>query len=93
MSFKERVLGIPESKGIAEIVREKGRLNTLITVIAIALALYHLYTSVAGCPPAILHRGIHLFTVLILIFLISSSKNRSHWYLGLNIVLCLLALS
>jgi len=93
MSFKERVLGIPESKSIAEIVREKGLLNTLITVIAITLAFYHLYTSVAGCPPAILHRGIHLFTILILIFLISSSKNRSRWYLGLNIVLCLLALS
>ena len=93
MSFKETVLGIPEPKGIAEIIREKGRLNTVITVIAVALAFYHLYTSVAGCPPAVLHRGIHLFTVLILIFLISSSKNRSRWYLGLNIVLCLLALS
>ncbi len=78
---------------MAEVVREKGYLATLITVIAVALALYHLYTSVAGTPPAILHRGIHLFTVLILIFLISSSQKRSRWYHGLNIVLCVAALS
>lgn len=93
MSFRERVLGIPQSKSMAEVVREKGYLATLITVIAVALALYHLYTSVAGTPPAILHRGIHLFTVLILIFLISSSQKRSRWSHGLNIVLCVAALS
>jgi len=93
MNFKESVLGIQQSQGIVEILRQKRPLSLIITLIAVALAFYHLYTSFAGCPPALLHRGIHLFTILILIFLTSSLKNRSLWYLAPNIVLSLLALA
>jgi len=93
MNFKESVLGIQQSQGIVEILRQKRPLSLIITLISVALAFYHLYTSFAGCPPALLHRGIHLFTILILIFLISSLKNRSLWYLAPNIVLSLLALA
>ncbi|MBW2305882.1 MAG: TRAP transporter fused permease subunit [Deltaproteobacteria bacterium] len=91
MSFKESVLGIQQSKGMAEILRQKRPLSIITTLIALALAFYHLYTSFAGCPPALLHRSIHLFTVLILIFLTASLKKSSRWYLALNIVLSLLA--
>jgi TRAP transporter 4TM/12TM fusion protein len=93
MNFKEAVIGVPQSKGIVEILKEKGPFSIIISSIAVALALYHLYTSFAGCPPALLHRSIHLFTILILIFLTSSLKNRSRSYLALNVVFSFLALA
>ncbi len=93
MNFKEKVLGIPPSKGIAGAMRGKGTLNAIVAVIAVGLGLYHIYTSAAGPPPALLHRSIHLFTVLVLIFLTSSAKNHSRMYLGFNTLLCLGALA
>lgn len=39
------------------------------SVIAIALGVYHFYTSFVGLPQAYLHRGIHMMLVLILAFL------------------------
>ena len=93
MDFKRDVIGLPQSKSMSAILKEKGCLSTTVVLIAVLLALYHIYTSFAGCPPAILHRGIHLFVILIIVFLHSSVRNRNRGYLALNIFLSFLALS
>ena len=93
MDFKRDVIGLPQSKSLSAILKEKGLLSTTVVLIAVLLALYHIYTSFAGCPPAILHRGIHLFVILIVVFLHSSVRNPDRGYLALNIFLSFLALS
>jgi TRAP transporter 4TM/12TM fusion protein len=93
MDFKRDVIGLPQSKSLSAILKEKGFLSTTVVLITILLALYHIYTSFAGCPPAILHRGIHLFVILIVVFLHSSVRNPDRGYLALNIFLSFLALS
>jgi TRAP transporter 4TM/12TM fusion protein len=93
MDFKRDFIGLPQSKSLGAILKEKGLLSIIVTLIAIFLALYHIYTSFAGCPPAILHRGIHLFVILIIVFLHSSVRNRNRGYLALNILLSFLAFS
>lgn len=91
MNFKGSVLGIPPSKGLVEILREKRPLSLIVTVLAVILGLYHTYTSFAGCPPEQLHRGIHLCGILVIIFLSSSLKREGRGYLAANIILALLA--
>ena len=39
-----------------------------ITAFAVIMSAYHLYTGYFGAPEALLHRSIHLFFVLILVF-------------------------
>lgn len=42
----------------------------IITIFAVFVALYHLYTAYFGTPPTLIHRSIHVSAILILIFLI-----------------------
>ena len=91
MNFKESVLGIPPSKSLVEVLRQKRPLSLIITLLAVILGLYHMYTSLTGCPPEQLHRGIHLFGILIIAFLSSSLKREGRGYLTVNIILACLA--
>jgi TRAP transporter 4TM/12TM fusion protein len=45
--------------------------------IAVAMALYHLYTGLFGAPEALLHRAIHLLFTLILIFMVFPGPKES----------------
>ncbi|PYZ92648.1 C4-dicarboxylate ABC transporter permease [Salipaludibacillus keqinensis] len=67
----------------------------IVSGMAIALSLYHLYTSYFGTPVTLQHRSIHVAVVLALIFLIYPAfkkldRTKLHWY---DIVFAMLALS
>jgi TRAP transporter 4TM/12TM fusion protein len=50
--------------------RTSGVIAKVSSGIAVAMALYHLYTGLFGAPEALLHRAIHLLFTLILIFMV-----------------------
>lgn len=56
----------------------KGVLKNLVSLIAIAMALYHLYTSWRGTPTAIIHRSIHVSFMLVLIFFLYPLKSKEN---------------
>lgn len=49
-------------------------LKKLITILALAMSAYHLYTAALGTPEPLIHRGIHLIFTLVLIFLLYPLK-------------------
>jgi TRAP transporter 4TM/12TM fusion protein len=51
-------------------------ISRFITVIAVAMSLYHLYTGYFGPPEALLHRAFHLLFTLVLIFSIHSFTGK-----------------
>ncbi len=55
----------------------KGRWALLITVIAVAMSLFHLYTSGFGTLMAMKQRSIHLAFLLVLTFLLYSGSNKA----------------
>jgi TRAP transporter 4TM/12TM fusion protein len=64
----------------------------LIAVIGMAMSVYHLYTGYFGAPEALLHRAIHLFfTMTLIFFLFPLSKKgwakRFRWTGGLLMLL------
>jgi TRAP transporter 4TM/12TM fusion protein len=74
-----------------------GLIAKLISSVAVAMSLYHLYTGYFGVPEALLHRSIHLLFTLTLIFLLFplSGKEwgkRFRWADGLLILLALLTI-
>jgi len=93
MGFKVSVLGIPESKGLRDVLREKGKLGIIISGLCVAVALFHIITSCIGALEALEHRSVHLTFFLMIIFLSSSLKNEKKWYLALNVLFSLLALT
>ncbi|MCE7791755.1 TRAP transporter permease [Salipaludibacillus sp. CUR1] len=67
----------------------------IVSGMAIALSLYHLYTSYFGTPVTLQHRSLHVAVVLALIFLIYPAfkkldRSKLHWY---DVIFALLALS
>ncbi|WP_267879720.1 TRAP transporter permease [Caldalkalibacillus mannanilyticus] len=57
----------------------------LVTLIAVGLSLYHLYTSYFSAPVTLKHRSLHVAVVLALIFLLypalkKASRRRLPWY-------------
>ncbi|MET0632318.1 MAG: TRAP transporter large permease subunit, partial [Xanthobacteraceae bacterium] len=51
-----------------------GLVRLAVTVVAVAMVLYHMWVIVAGQPEAIIFRGTHLMFALVLTFLIYGSK-------------------
>ena len=49
-------------------------LKTLITVLAVAMSLYHMYVAGFGPPEAVIFRGTHLMFALALVFLLYPSS-------------------
>lgn len=45
-----------------------------VTVLAVVMSLYHLYTAAVGLPEAMLHRTTHLLFTMVLIFLMNISS-------------------
>src|SRR5829696_4554331 len=48
-----------------------------VTVISIAMALYHMWAIAFGSPEAIPYRGTHLLFAIVLIFLIYRTRSKS----------------
>lgn len=48
----------------------RGLIRFAVTVIAVAMCLYHMWVILAGQPEAIIFRGTHLLFALVLVFLI-----------------------
>ena len=51
-----------------------GLVRLAVTVVAVAMVLYHMWVIWAGTPEAIIFRGTHLMFALVLVFLIYGSK-------------------
>jgi TRAP transporter 4TM/12TM fusion protein len=51
-----------------------GLVRRAVTVVAVAMVLYHMWVIVAGQPEAIIFRGTHLMFAVVLTFLIYGSK-------------------
>ncbi len=49
-------------------------MHLAVTVVAVAMVLYHMWVIVAGQSEAIIFRGTHLLFALVLVFLIYGSK-------------------
>ncbi|KYO64301.1 hypothetical protein [Thermovenabulum gondwanense] len=58
----------------------KGNLKKLVSFIAIAMALYHLYTSWHGTPTAIIHRSIHVSFMLVLIYFLYPMSSKENGF-------------
>jgi TRAP transporter 4TM/12TM fusion protein len=60
-----------------------GLIKRIITLVAIAMSVYHLYTGYFGAPEALLHRSVHLlFTMVLIFFLFPLTKQE--WGKGLR---------
>ncbi|MGY4688520.1 TRAP transporter permease [Salibacterium sp. K-3] len=67
----------------------------VVSLIAVFLSLYHLYTSYFGTPVTLQHRSLHVAVILILVFLLypplkHSKRYLLHWY---DALFALMALS
>jgi TRAP transporter 4TM/12TM fusion protein len=51
-----------------------GVVRVAVTIVAVAMVLYHMWVIVAGQPEAIIFRGTHLLFALVLVFLIYGSR-------------------
>ncbi|MBU8906589.1 TRAP transporter permease [Desertibacillus haloalkaliphilus] len=57
----------------------------IVTILAVGLSLYHLYTSYFGTPVTLQHRSLHVAAVLALIFVLyppfkKSNRSKLPWY-------------
>lgn len=70
-----------------------GLLKKIASIVAITMALYHLYTAWQGTPVAIVHRSLHVSFTLFLIFLLYPlTKEEKPWHKFINIVFLILSL-
>ena len=90
-ALKEAEKYIEEEEGPSR--RLTGRMDTFITIVAVAMSLIHLYAAIGIIMTQVL-RGIHVMFVLFLSFLVFPSfkrfKNRIIWY---DFVLALLGIA
>ena len=67
---KEDEEEIIDDEGLLKRIEPEGVMGWVITGIAVAFSLFHLYTSYFGILPALRQRSIHLTFVLVLLFLL-----------------------
>jgi TRAP transporter 4TM/12TM fusion protein len=79
-----------DDETLAGVIRENGFLATAVTVLAVALALFHLVTSYSGQLEAFRHRTVHLMMVLIVLFLASMEQRYSKEQPSAKRAVCLL---
>ena len=59
----------------------------LISVIAVAMSLYHMYVAAFGPPEAVIFRGTHLLFAMTLVFLLYPFKTSgSPWWRALDLL-------
>ncbi|GAA0485510.1 TRAP transporter permease [Salinibacillus aidingensis] len=76
----------------------KGFAGKLISIIAIAMSIFHLYTGLFGVFESILQRSAHLGFALVLVFAIyrptkKAGKEKLHWYDWLLMILSIVSYS
>ncbi len=72
-----------DDEGLLKRIEPRGVMGWVVTIIAVAFSLFHLYTSYTGVLPALQHRAVHLTFVLVLLFLLfptARGKMRSKLY-------------
>lgn len=97
--IKRDIIGIPDDENIRSILKKNGILSTLIGLVTVSLALFHIITSYIGQLEAFRHRATHLLIILFLIFLSSIDKRiksgeksgKNKWLIFLDAVLALMA--
>ncbi len=69
-------------------------MRRVITVIAVAMSLYHMYVTGFGPPEAVIYRGTHLMFALALVFLLFPSRRGSAnpWWRSYDMLLLVLGL-
>ena len=69
-------------------------MKRIITVIAVAMSLYHMYVTWFGPPEAVIYRGTHLMFALALVFLLYPSHRGSStaWWRSYDMLLLALGL-
>lgn len=69
-------------------------MRRVITVIAVAMSLYHMYVTGFGPPEALIYRGTHLMFALVLVFLLFPSRRESSnsWWRSYDMLLLVLGL-
>jgi len=69
-------------------------MRRVITVIAVAMSLYHMYVTGFGPPEAVIYRGTHLMFALALVFLLFPSRHGSAnpWWRSYDMLLLVLGL-
>ena len=69
-------------------------MRRVITVIAVAMSLYHMYVTGFGPPEAVIYRGTHLMFALVLVFLLFPSRRGSAnpWSRSYDMLLLVLGL-
>lgn len=55
---------------------KKSWVEKLVYIMALAMALYHIYTTITGVPASMVHRPIHFAFGLVLMFLAYNSKGK-----------------
>ena len=84
-----------DDEGLLKRIEPKGVMGWIVTAIAVAFSLFHLYTSYNGVLPALQHRAVHLTFVLVLLFLLfptARGKMRSKLYF-IDILLALVSIA
>jgi len=86
----------PEAQGDGPAIKTLGeRIRPVVTTIAVAMSLYHLYVAFAGPPEVLIFRGAHLTFALVLVFLTMplSRKHPERGSLALDAVLLVLSVA
>ena len=72
--IRRDIIGIPDDETIGSILRKNGVFSSLIGLVTVSLALFHIITSYVGQLEAFRHRATHLLVIVLLIFLNSIEK-------------------
>ena len=72
--IRRDIIGIPDDETIGSILKKNGVLSSLIGLVTVSLALFHIITSYVGQLEAFRHRATHLLVIVLLIFLNSIEK-------------------
>ena len=69
-------------------------MKRIITIIAVAMSLYHMYVTWFGPPEAVIYRGTHLMFAMVLVFLLYPSHRGSPnpWWRSYDMLLLALGL-
>ena len=96
MDENNEIKGLDQNKDVDELLKKYdkeesskrnviGTIGLIISIIAIAMSCFHLYTSFAGTLLAVKQRAVHLCFVMVLAFMIypatkKASKTKVPWY-------------
>jgi TRAP transporter 4TM/12TM fusion protein len=64
---------------LADQKKGKGLLGWIVTIVAVAMCGFHLYTAEFGLRPAIIQRGVHLLFGVMLVFLLNPAGKGTRW--------------